>query len=44
MANIVEELKLKRIRLLCQNNVVKNRIKIIAAGIPETAAMCNISL
>ena len=44
MANIVDELKLKTIRLFFQNNVAKNRIKIIAAGIPDTAAICNISL
>ncbi len=44
MAKIVEELNLKMIRLFFQNNVAKNKTKMIAAGTPETAAMCNISL
>lgn len=44
MDKIVEELNLKMIRLFFQNNVAKNKTKMIAAGIPETAAMCKISL
>jgi len=44
MAKIVEELNLKMIRLFFQNNVAKNKTKMIAAGTPETAAMCKISL
>ena len=44
IAIIVEELKLKMVRLFFQNNVAKNKTKIIAAGIPETAAICRISL